>query len=320
MGYSKMDLFCCGMYRSCSTWQYEIGTEVFKYLCLTNGPAEVQAFGYMTGPEYDLIRRAQRDRSVVRILKGHEGHHSYTNAMYRGRAMGLYAHRDIRDVIFSLMHKRRQSFQEIVSKGMIHQILVNDRFWRCHPQVLVQRYDDILDDPERAVNEIAEFLHIEMPAGTSAQLAQAYSKDANLKRTERLQTKLAEHGLDLTNTTNAEVYDQQTLLHWNHIRSGPTSWRSLASAQERMVMQRLLGPWLALNGYEADDLEEIQVKSDFTKSWRLDEARGFLRCHSREFSSAYHRWSKPLKRMLGLGAGEARSKALEKVAQPTNSA
>ena len=85
-------------------------------------------------------------------------------------------------------------------------------------------------------------------------------------------------------------------------------------------MQRLLGPWLALNGYEADDLEEIQVKSDFTKSWRLDEAQGFLRCHSREFSSAYHRWSKPLKRMLGLGAGEARSKALEKVAQPTNSA
>ena len=54
-----------------------------------------------------------------------------------GRACALYAYRDVRDVVFSLMHKRGKTFEEILRQGMIHQILANDRFWMAQPSVLV---------------------------------------------------------------------------------------------------------------------------------------------------------------------------------------
>jgi hypothetical protein len=315
-----MDIFCCGMYRSCSTWQYEIAIEVLEFARDKGGTVEVQPLGYMTGPEYNEAPRASRSRTLVRIFKGHEGHHSYTNAMFRSRAIGLYAHRDVRDVIFSLMYKRKQSFQEIVRTGMIHQILVNDRFWRAHPHVFVQRYDDIQEKPEQAVLEIAEFLHVNLPGGFAAQLAETYSREANLKRTEDLKSKLTEQGLDLETPLNAQVYDQSTLLHWNHIRADSSNWRTLATPKERVVLQRMVGDWLADNGYQADHLEDVEPSSSATKNWRLDAAQGLMRCHSREFSSAYYRISQPLKQWLGMGAGERRSKPLEKVAKKNNSA
>lgn len=299
-----MDLFCCGMYRSCSTWQYEVALEVLAHA----QNRKVQPLGYLTGPEYARIEKARRFDGLVRVFKGHEGHPAYTRAMFRGKAYGLYAHRDIRDVLFSLMHKRNQSFQEIVRTGMIHQILVNDRFWRSHPQVLVQRYDDIMTRPATAILEIAEFLHIDLPQSTADIIAENYSKEANLQRTAMLRGMLAEKGTDLSDGDNAQLYDPATLLHWNHIRPRPESWQNQARADQRMLMQRMLGDWLAENDYPADDFNDLKTESLMAKSWRIDTAQGLLRCHSRELSARYDRFARPIKRLLGLGHGESRSK------------
>ena len=308
-----MDMFCCGMYRSCSTWQYDVAQAILRSESFNNTGLEVEACGYLTGPEYAEFRRATRSRGVIRLFKGHEGHPSYTRAMFRGRAVGLYAHRDVRDVLFSLMFKRRQTFQEILKTGMVHQILVNDRFWRLHPQVMVQRYDDIMARPEQAIMEIGEFLGMTLPAGEAARIAAAYSREANLNRTRELKQELAERGVDLDGAENAQVYDQTTLLHWNHIRPESRSWRELATADERRVMQRMLGNWLAENDYPADTFDDLKRPAGRPLKWRVDAAEGLLRCHSRETSSKYHRVSAPIKQWLGLGAGEKRSKPLARV-------
>lgn len=306
-----MDLFCCGMYRSCSTWQYEVALEILKFASWNKKPVHVEPLGYSTGPEYAKLAKARSFRGNLRVFKGHEGHPSFTKALFRGKAYGLYAHRDIRDVIFSLMHKRKQTFQEIVRTGMIHQILVNDRFWRLHPQVFVQRYDEIMASPAEAISEIAEFLHVELPQGEAQRIASAYSKEANLQRTAELKTQLAVKGIDLADTENAEVYDPSTLLHWNHIRTESKSWRQSATATQRSILQEMLGQWLEANDYPADDFSDIRHPEIKAKNWRIDAAQGLLRCHSREFSSRYHTWSQPLKRMLGLGRAESRSKPLD---------
>lgn len=302
------------MYRSCSTWQYEVALEVLKFARWEDRPVQVASMGYSTGPEYSKIAKARRYPGLIRVFKGHEGHQSYTKAIFRGKAFGLYAHRDIRDVIFSLMHKRNQSFQEIVRTGMIHQILVNDKFWRLHPQVLVQRYDDIMARPAGAISEIAEYLHVELPAGEAQRIADTYSKEANLKRTTNLKNQLAGKGVDLADVENSQVYDPSTLLHWNHIRPDSKSWRQAATAGQRLVMQNMLGEWLVENGYMLDDFADLRHPELSAKNWRVDAAQGLLRCHSREFSSRYHRWSQPLKRLLGLGREESRSKPLESLA------
>lgn len=228
--------------------------------------------------------------------------------------MGIYAHRDVRDVIFSLMFKRRQTFQEIIRTGMASQILVNDRFWRLHPHVMVQRYDAIMARPADAILEIAGFLGVDLPASEASRIARAFSRDANLRRAKRIEAELSARGVDLEGSENAQVYDRETLLHWNHIRPESRGWRELATPDERIVMQKMLGDWLAENEYEADQLEGLQEGPKREKKWRLDAAEGMLRCHSRELSSRYYRWAEPVKRTLGLGAGEKRSKPLAEVA------
>ena len=63
-----------------------------------------------------------------RVLKSHEGHRCFARELSSGQALAVYAYRDIRDVVFSLMHQRGLAFEELLRQGMIHQILVNDRF------------------------------------------------------------------------------------------------------------------------------------------------------------------------------------------------
>lgn len=306
-----MDIFCCGMYRSCSTWQYEIATEVLRHAGNADAGVQVVPLGYRTGPEYARESLASRNRSTFRIMKAHEGHPSFTRAMARGRGLGLYAHRDARDVVFSLMYKRQLSFREILRTGMIHQVLVNDRFWRQHPHVLVQRYDEIMSEPEQAIAEIADFLGVLLPQGEAARLAAAYSKEANQRRTRRTHEALTSRGMDTAAEDITEVYDPQTLLHWNHIRPESRTWRELATPRERQVLNRLLGNWLAQNGYPPDESLTPTTNEKMAPVWRADSVHGLFRCRSRELSSRYHRVAGPVKRVLGIGKAERRSKPIE---------
>ena len=128
------DVICGGMYRACSTWQYEVvGHLVERHL-------RGERLGYLTGEAYAAHSRVLQARSpcrrrtaVWRVLKSHDGHRCFARALSSGRALAVYAYRDIRDVVFSLMHKRGLTFEELLRQGMIHQILVNDRFWRANP-------------------------------------------------------------------------------------------------------------------------------------------------------------------------------------------
>jgi hypothetical protein len=244
-------------------------------------------------------------------MKAHEGHPAFSRAIARGKGLGVYAHRDARDVIFSLMYKRRQTFREIVRTGMIHQILVNDRFWRNQPGVLVQRYDDIMGQPESSIEEIARYLEVALPAGEARRLAASYSREANLERTKATQQALTRKGADTHAEELAEVYDPQTLLHWNHIRAEARGWRDLASPEERSIMHALMGQWLAENGYEPDTEVVESVNLAPNKTWRTDSVHGLFRCHSRELSARYFRIAGPVKRILGLGKAEKRSRSID---------
>ena len=56
--------------------------------------------GYFTGEEFAEADRARRLGAGWGILKSHEGDRSFTKAIREGRATAVYAHRDIRDVVF----------------------------------------------------------------------------------------------------------------------------------------------------------------------------------------------------------------------------
>ena len=146
-----------------------------------------------------------------------------------GRACALYAYRDVRDVVFSLMHKRGKTFEQILRQGMIHQILANDRFWMAQPNVLVQRYDDLISEPARGVTELAIHLGFRLEAGEAERIAALYSQESNRARTEALKQRLEQAGVDLESGGNIQICDPSSLLHWNHmeakVRPPGARWR-----------------------------------------------------------------------------------------------
>ncbi|MGE3821516.1 MAG: sulfotransferase domain-containing protein, partial [Isosphaeraceae bacterium] len=178
-----MFVFCGGMYRACSTWQYQVAS-----LLLERHRAALR-LGYLTGDEFAATEPGL-DGRCWHVLKSHEEHPRFRALVDRGRGVVIYAHRDLRDVIFSLMHKRRMSFETILRQGMIHQVIANDRFWSTRPGVLVQRYDDLIAEPERGVHEIAAHLGLSLAEGEAEEVAARYSFQANQARTAELSERL----------------------------------------------------------------------------------------------------------------------------------
>jgi hypothetical protein len=146
------------MYRACSTWQYEVVGHLLEH------HLDGRRLGYLTGAKYDALIRihsrtsVRSDRQDWRVLKSHEGHRRFAGALASGNALAVYTLRDLREVVYSLMHKRGISFQELVRQGMIHQLLTNDRFWRRQPRVLVQRYEELISDPVRGWSRLLAIL------------------------------------------------------------------------------------------------------------------------------------------------------------------
>jgi hypothetical protein len=302
-GEHALDVICGGMYRACSTWQYEVVAHLIEQ------HKGGQRLGYMIRDEYAALRERDaaassdqiRTTAGYRVIKSHDRDRSFAQAITDAKAMAIYAYRDVREVVFSLMHKRQMTFEQLLRHGMIHQILANDRFWMAQPDVLVQRYEDLIAEPARGVAELAHQLGIDLLASEAARIADEYSHEANRARTEALKRRLEQAGLDLDRTSNAQICDSKTLLHWNHIRQGDArSWHALANRRQRFVLHRLCGRWLKARGYPDDPngkavvtvFERISVEVEIL----MAAATYLFRSTSQRFPTA----ARGLKRMLGL--------------------
>jgi hypothetical protein len=302
------------MYRACSTWQYEVIAHLIEKHW---GGLRL---GYLTGEKFAAFDEVWADKAGWSVLKSHEGDRSFSAALAEGRTIAVYAYRDIRDVVFSLMHKRSVSFETLFRQGMIHQILVNDRFWAGMPGVLCQRYEELIADPVLGVEQLAAYLGLTLAPGEAAEVASEYSFQANRQRTLKMGSRLREEGVDLDDPSNVQYYDRRTLLHWNHMRDGRSgNWRELATPRQREILARLCDPWLAAHGYETDTrldatedgrgglipriVEKVRTEQELAKAW--------LTCSLRCLSLRHPKVARALKRLLGMAADRVPARPIE---------
>ena len=88
------------------------------------------------------------------VIKAHEGERAMARELVAGSACSLRLSRRARCRFFAHAQTGKD-VEEILRQGMIHQILANDRFWMGQPNVLVQRYEDLISQPARGVTELA---------------------------------------------------------------------------------------------------------------------------------------------------------------------
>jgi hypothetical protein len=282
------------MYRACSTWQYEVAADLVD----THWGGE--RLGYVTGDAYAALGPGRG----WRVLKSHEGHPAFRRALAAGRAVALYAVRDPRDVVYSMLHKRALSFRTFLRQGMIHQIVANDREWSRLPgdRRITQRYERLIENPAAGVAEVAGFLGIAVDGLEVERLAGEYSLEANRKRALATAERLRASGVDLDDPAQATRCDDRSLVHWNHVRRGRVGdWRGRATAGERRVLGRVLGAWVDRNGYGGDDLDGLPREGVAERMTReRDLAIGLSRCVLRCAALEYPRTGRLAKRLLGI--------------------
>jgi len=299
-----MYVLCVGMYRACSTWQYE----VIAHLLERHRGAE--RLGYLTGEQFEEFDNLGTSDDTWRVLKSHEEHSRFTRVLAEGRAIAVYAHRDVRDVVFSLMHKRKVDFETLVKQGMIHQVLANDRFWSRQPRSITQRYDRLVADPVTGVEELADHLGLTLRPGEAAEVAAEYSFQANQKRTAELGRRLQRGGVDLDDPSTTLAHDLRTLLHWNHMREGRIGdWLERATPWQRYALDRICGRWLEAHDYESDDpsaiasaLADESARTAEVCRWELAMVQGSLACFLRCQSLRHPRLARSIKPILGIPA------------------
>ena len=257
-------VFCLGMYRSCSTWQYEIVGHLVE-THLRGG-----RLGFIEGIHFDEIPDRGLPSDCLKVLKTHDVHPIFVRELEAGRALPIYSFRDLRDVVFSFMHKAALEFDELIGQGFIEKVLANDSYWRTLPGLFSQRYEDVVANDRHAVAQLTRRLGIVLSVPEIDRLANDYSWNANLKRTREVKRKAEEAGLDLGDHAHIFEHDPHTLLHWNHLREGKRKgWRELASERQREILADLCGDWLIANGYETDN-SWVTAEPQASGSVRMD--------------------------------------------------
>ena len=196
---------------------------------------------------------ADGGRRSWRVLKSHDGHRCFARALSSGQALAVYAYRDIRDVVFSLMHKRGLAFEELLRQGMIHEILINDRFWRRNP--------GCSSTLRRACRGSGDCRGPTRPPSRARGHPPGGGRDrrrflAGIESDADSTLEAAgEAGIDLTAPGNLQICNPVRLLHSNHLRPGGTgSWQTDLRFSHRVLLDRLCGAWLRAKGY-ASELE-----------------------------------------------------------------
>jgi hypothetical protein len=285
------------MYRSGSTWQYEVVSHLIEQ------HRAGRRLGFVTGERYAGLDCP----AGWCALKAHEGHSSFVSSLGEGRARAVYCYRDLRDVAFSLAHVYRTSLEDIVQRQRyLQRCMTNDDFWRRRAHVLCQRYEDIVADPSAAVAAIARHLGIALQPGAAAAVSSEYSLEANRRRAAAWEEAVRARGVNPDDPAHGLLPEDYSLLHWNHIREGRVGgWRGQATVTQRATLALVCGEWLKKRGYETNDAWALESLTAFGA---IEAELNSLRRERADFSErlaraeiAHHAASQQLEALERLG-------------------
>ena len=179
-----------------------------------------------------------------------------------------YIYRDLRDVAVSAISKWNYGEKELVAAlddaVEVYNFVCNLR------QALMQKYEELSVDLSGGISEIGRFLNIPMSLDEISNLAQVYSIETTIKRTEEMRNRkyfqsrivlrrIARRIFGVRLAKRAKralkvggVYDPDFLWHPDHIskrRGAIGVWRTeLDDHLCKMIVTRY-GAWLEANGY-----------------------------------------------------------------------
>lgn len=235
-----MFIFCGGMFRSGSTLQYQIVSQLIEDRGLGS------RITWHSPEAFSEIRSVNSGSSQMLVFKAHKLTSEMRKEIEENGALVITVHRDIRDVVISAMKKNDWSFRKIWRNDRLRYWTGRFDEWARQPRALVCRYEDLVADLQGEIRRIADYLDISLSRGEIASLARSYSLDNQKLRADKVASQLQAG-------SNSGKYDPHSLLHFNHIATGGIGEynKILQPAQIRAIEDEC-GEWMMRWGYEAE--------------------------------------------------------------------
>ncbi|NJL21300.1 MAG: hypothetical protein HC895_11515 [Leptolyngbyaceae cyanobacterium SM1_3_5] len=121
-----MWVFCCGMFRSASTLQFQITSQLVQ-----ESGTGIQV-GWIDAKRFAEVRSSYPDAGY-KVIKVHLCPAAIQAEFRAGNALGIYIHRDIRDAYASMMKQRQKSFDFLWNEGFLDTCLESTKPGRNCP-------------------------------------------------------------------------------------------------------------------------------------------------------------------------------------------
>lgn len=226
--YKVKDIVVCGMARSGSTLLFNIIKEMVKFHYQKVDPY------FINDREYANL--LQNEISLF-IKKNHRFTFSLKRRFAKKLTYGFFTHRDIRDVVVSLMQIGRiTDFEKWVADGRLRKIVNDALLYSRNGDVTMIEYDDLVNNKLQVINSIAEKLKLKL----SENEIEWILNKTDIESTKQQLSLKENNEIDLTNH-----------LHKNHISDGKIGkWKEVLSKEQIEVINELTKDFLKFFNYK----------------------------------------------------------------------
>lgn len=234
-----MWIFCCGMQRSGSTVHYQITKEIVESQNVGQG------LGWVEIGQFQQMYDSNKNQDRIFVVKTHQYIDLASELLQQEQAKAIYIYRDMRDNVVSMMNKRKVSFWRVAVFSEFIPTNLNAYYsWSNANNMLISKYEDMVQDLIGEVTKIARFLEIELNEEEVVRIAQKYSINKQKERVSSFD--YGREGIQSGYVT----YESNTLLHSDHIYSGEIDqWRHELSPIQAGVVECLAYDFLVTRGY-----------------------------------------------------------------------
>lgn len=242
-----MLVLCTGMYRSGSTWSFNVAKALIDSASKSvyaDYSEDIQAAFAKFGDRYDhMVVKCHAVDAIGRNLIKHAG------------CWTVYTFRDPLDAVWSGMQVFKVSFEDALQK--VKDSLDFLKFQSQAEDVHFIWYDDITDYPLRRIEMLAEYLGVDAPPGVIRRIAKALDREQLKEKLQKIDKKKSD-----TEDTGYSVYDKKTLFHKGHVRQDDSS------GYENFTDEQIEKAVKALKGYVDED---CLLLDEFVNIGRLPE-------------------------------------------------
>ena len=234
-----MLVICNEMPRSGSTLQYNICRGIVEKLDMGKG----EGFFYENQllPLLDkFLEWGQDDR--FHIIKIHAFHPKTVEMTLTGWVKICYIYRDIRDVAVSIKNKDKVDRKVLIDN--LDAAIETDYKLKQVPNILIQKYEDVVIDVYKAIAEVDLFLGLKANEDVIKWVVQ----ECSVENTKKVMLDLAVSSQNSQLNPSLQAgYDPKTLLHHKHIsrNSGTIGvWRVELEQEEINLITERYKSWL----------------------------------------------------------------------------